>query len=160
MSVNLSAPAIPLRLKRVDCDESQNTHALKCKRRRLSQPPSPGLAPCLRPQTPSTEQTGPEKVCVSSIGPYVLLEATEGTQTYRAVHRVTEQEHTCKVSSLSFNMILGISVSIATICLRLLKVATRLLNPNPHQVFPFCFLFFIPHSISILCVNCSNKEIV
>lgn len=112
MSVNLSAPALPMQLKRVDCEDHQNTHTLKCKRRRLSQPPSPGLAPCRRPQTHKTDHTSPEKPCLSSIGPYILLEATEGTQTYRAVHRTTEQEYTCKVSSLSSNMIFGISVSI------------------------------------------------
>lgn len=108
MSVNITA--LPLRLKRVDCEDPHNNYTLKCKRRRLSQPPSPGLAPCLRPQTHSTEHTGPEKLCVSSIGPYILLEATEGTHTYRAIHRITEQEHTCKVSSLTFNIILGIAV--------------------------------------------------
>ncbi|KAG7319108.1 hypothetical protein KOW79_017582 [Hemibagrus wyckioides] len=100
MSVNITAPALPLRLKRVDCEDPHNNYTLKCKRRRLSQPPSPGLAPCLRPQTHSTEHTGPEKLCVSSIGPYILLEATEGTHTYRAIHRITEQEHTCKVFSM------------------------------------------------------------
>lgn len=98
MSVNLSALALPLQLKRVDCEDPHNNHSLKCKRRRLSQPSSPGLAPCLQPQTLSTEHTGQEKPCVSSIGPYVLLEATDGTHTYRAIHRTTEQEHTCKVS--------------------------------------------------------------
>lgn len=113
MSVNLSVPVLPLQLKRVDCEDTDNTHALKYKRRRLSQPPSPGLAPCLRPQTQSTGHTGPEKLCVSSIGSYILLEATEGTQTFRAIHCITEQEHTCKVSSLSSNIILGIPVSIA-----------------------------------------------
>ncbi|XP_062842634.1 tribbles homolog 3 isoform X2 [Trichomycterus rosablanca] len=100
MSVNISTPALPPPLKRVDCEDSHSTHAPKCKRRRLSQPPSPGLAPCLRPQTQIPEQAGPGKLCVSSIGPYVLLEATENSQTYRAVHRVTEQEYTCKVFSI------------------------------------------------------------
>ncbi|XP_007228622.2 tribbles homolog 3 [Astyanax mexicanus] len=100
MSVNLATPTLPLRLKRVDCDDSHATETLKCKRRRLSQPPSPGLAPCLRPLTQSSEPSGPENHLVSSIGSYVLLEATEGTQTFRAVHRVTEQEYTCKVFSM------------------------------------------------------------
>ncbi|XP_076860367.1 tribbles homolog 3 [Brachyhypopomus gauderio] len=100
MSVNLSTPTLPLSLKRVDCEDSHSTDPPKCKRRRLSQPPSPGLAPCLRPLNHSTEHVGPDCHPVSSIGPYILLEATEGTQTYRAVHRVTEQVYTCKVFSM------------------------------------------------------------
>lgn len=97
MSVNLSSPT-PLRLKRVDFEDAHNTDTFKCKRRRLSQPPSPGLAPCLRPLSQSQEQPGSDKHNVSRIGPYVLLEAVEGAQTFRAVHQVTEQEYTCKVS--------------------------------------------------------------
>lgn len=98
MSVNLSTPTPPLRLKRLDFEDSHNTDTFKCKRRRLSQPPSPGLAPCLRPLSQSLEQPGSEKHHVSRIGPYILLEATEGAQTFRAVHQVTEQDYTCKVS--------------------------------------------------------------
>lgn len=98
MSINLSTPTPPLRLKRVDFEDSHNTDTFKCKRRRLSQPPSPGLAPCLRPLSQTLEQPGSEKHHVSRIGPYILLEATEGAQTFRAVHQVTEQEYTCKVS--------------------------------------------------------------
>lgn len=98
MSLNLTTPTPPLRLKRVDFEDSHDPDAFKCKRPRLSQPPSPGLAPCLRPLSQSHGPTGSEKHCVSHIGPYILLELTEGTQTYRAVHRVTEQEYTCKVS--------------------------------------------------------------
>lgn len=97
MSLNLTTPTLPLRLKRVDFEDSHDPDAFKCKRPRLSQPPSPGLAPCLRPLSQSHDPPGPEKHCVSQIGPYILLELTEGTQTYRAVHRVTEQEYTCKV---------------------------------------------------------------
>ncbi|XP_030632163.1 tribbles homolog 3 [Chanos chanos] len=100
MSLNVSSPAFPPRLKRVDFEDSQNTDTFKCKRRRLNQPPSPGLAPCLRPLTQTSDHVGSEKHCVSCIGPYILLEATEGAQTYRAVHRVTEQEYTCKVFSM------------------------------------------------------------
>ncbi|XP_051768116.1 tribbles homolog 3 [Ctenopharyngodon idella] len=100
MSMNLSTPTPPLRLKRVDFEDSHNTDTFKCKRRRLSQPPSPGLAPCLRPLSQSLEQPGAEKHHVSRIGPYILLEATEGAQTFRAAHQVTEQEYTCKVFSI------------------------------------------------------------
>lgn len=99
MSLNLTTPSLPLRLKRVDFEDPQDSDAFKCKRPRLSQPPSPGLAPCLRPLSQSHGPAGPEKHCVSHIGPYVLLELTEGTHTYRAVHRITEQEYTCKVST-------------------------------------------------------------
>uniref|UniRef100_A0AAZ3QVI0 Protein kinase domain-containing protein n=2 Tax=Oncorhynchus tshawytscha TaxID=74940 RepID=A0AAZ3QVI0_ONCTS len=105
MSVNISpapAPTRPLRLKRLELDDPQDyTEALKCKRPRLSLPPSsPGLAPCLRPLRHSPGPVGADHHCVSCIGPYVLLEPTEGTETYRAVHRVTEQEYTCKVFSM------------------------------------------------------------
>ncbi|MBN3306256.1 TRIB2 protein, partial [Amia calva] len=37
---------------------------------------------------------------VSRVGPYILLEASEGAHSYRAVHSVTEQEYTCKVFSM------------------------------------------------------------
>uniref|UniRef100_A0AAZ3NQI4 Protein kinase domain-containing protein n=2 Tax=Oncorhynchus tshawytscha TaxID=74940 RepID=A0AAZ3NQI4_ONCTS len=103
MSVNISSPAPaptrPLRLKRLELDDPQDdTEALKCKRPRLSLPPSsPGLAPCLRPLSHSADS---DQHCVSCIGPYVLLEPTEGTETYRAFHRVTEQEYTCRVFSM------------------------------------------------------------
>lgn len=102
MSVNISpapAPTRPLRLKRLELDDPQDyTEALKCKRPRLSLPPSsPGLAPCLRPLRHSPGPVGSDHHCVSCIGPYLLLEPTEGTETYRAIHRVTEQEYTCKV---------------------------------------------------------------
>lgn len=97
MSLNLRTPSLPLRLKRVDFEDPQDPDAFKCKRPRLSQTPSPGLAPCLRPLSQSHGPPVPEKHCVSHIGPYVLLELIEGTHTYRAVHRITEQEYTCKV---------------------------------------------------------------
>ncbi|XP_028855046.1 tribbles homolog 3 [Denticeps clupeoides] len=100
MSVNLVTPTLPLRLKRVDFEDAHDSGAFKCKRPRLSQPPSPGLAPCLRPLSQSPGPADPGDHCVSRIGPYVLLEPTEGTQTYRAVHHVTEQEYICKVTSV------------------------------------------------------------
>ncbi|KAJ8259261.1 hypothetical protein COCON_G00182730 [Conger conger] len=101
MSVNLqTAPrTLPLRLKRLEFEDPLDTDTLKCKRPRLSLPPFPGLAPCLRPLTQSPSPGSAEQHCVSRIGPYILLEATEGTQTYRAVHSVTEAEFSCKVFS-------------------------------------------------------------
>ncbi|KPP57733.1 tribbles3-like [Scleropages formosus] len=103
MSVNMqSGPyTLPLRLKRVDFEEPLDGDAPKRKRPRLSQPPSPGLAPCLRLRTQSLSAGGPEQPCASRIGPYILLEMTEGTHTHRAVHSVTEKEYTCKVFSMS-----------------------------------------------------------
>ncbi|KAJ8259567.1 hypothetical protein GJAV_G00170910 [Gymnothorax javanicus] len=99
MSVNLQTAqrTLPLRLKRLEFEDPLDPDTLKCKRPRLSLPPSPGLAPCLRPLTQSPNPGGAEQHCVSRIGPYILLEASEGTQTYRAVHSVTEAEFTCKV---------------------------------------------------------------
>lgn len=101
MSVNVqTAPrTLPLRLKRLELEDPLDTDSLKCKRPRLSLPPSPGLAPCLRPLTQSPTPGSAEQPCVSRIGPYILLEATEGAQTYRAVHSVTEAEFSCKVSA-------------------------------------------------------------
>ncbi|XP_069035533.1 tribbles homolog 3 [Lepisosteus oculatus] len=101
MSVNLQpAPrALPLRLKRLDFEDPLDSDTPKCKRPRLSQPPSPGLAPCLRPLAQSPSPSGAEHR-VSCIGPYILLEAAEGAGSFRAVHRVTEQEYTCKVFSM------------------------------------------------------------
>nr|XP_015220531.1 PREDICTED: tribbles homolog 3-like [Lepisosteus oculatus] len=101
MSVNLQpAPrALPLRLKRLDFEDPLDSDTPKCKRPRLSQPPSPGLAPCLRPLAQSPSPSGAEHR-VSCIGPYILLEAGEGAGSFRAVHRVTEQEYTCKGISL------------------------------------------------------------
>ncbi|XP_023701207.2 tribbles homolog 3 isoform X1 [Paramormyrops kingsleyae] len=99
MSVNLQPGpcTLPLRLKRVDFEESLDADTPKCKRPRLSQPPSPGLAPCLRPLTQSPRPSGGEQPSASRIGPYILLEKMEGSQIHRAVHSVTEKEYTCKV---------------------------------------------------------------
>lgn len=103
MSVNLTsasaASAPPLCLKRAGLDDPEQ-EVLKCKRPRLAPPPCPGLAPCIRPHSHSPAPPSADSQCVSSIGPYVLLEPCEGAETYRAIHRVTEQQYTCKVFPL------------------------------------------------------------
>ncbi|XP_053107072.1 tribbles homolog 3 isoform X2 [Hemicordylus capensis] len=86
--------AIP-RKKSLDLDDASETNSPQPKRLRLSGP-LPGPTPCLQPLPhfpPPTEQDSG----VSQIGSYILLEATEGGRCYRAVHRHTEAEYTCKV---------------------------------------------------------------
>lgn len=103
MSVKLSATPAPLApppcLKRAGFDEPDQ-EVLKCKRPRLLPPPCPGLSACPRPRSHRPAPPDSDCQCVSTIGPYVLLEPGEGAETYRAVHRVTEQQYTCKVFPL------------------------------------------------------------
>ncbi|KAM4612506.1 tribbles homolog 3 [Polymixia lowei] len=97
MSVGVATARSQLCLKRL-LDEPQD-HFLKCKRTRLTPPPSsPGLSPCLRPRSPAPQQTHSQSL--SSIGPYFLIEPYEGAETYRAVHKHTQQQYTCKVLPL------------------------------------------------------------
>nr|XP_056701147.1 tribbles homolog 3 [Euleptes europaea] len=82
------------RKKRLDFDGVSEGDGPQTKRPRLG--PLPGPTPCLQPlahSLPAKEQD----FGVSQIGPYLLLEATEGGRCYRAVHRHTEAEYTCKV---------------------------------------------------------------
>uniref|UniRef100_A0A8D0HQY2 Tribbles pseudokinase 3 n=1 Tax=Sphenodon punctatus TaxID=8508 RepID=A0A8D0HQY2_SPHPU len=82
-----------LRKKRLDLDDTPSANAPKAKRARLK--PPPGLTPCLQPLAQSPRAT--EDSRISQIGPYILLEPKEGRGCYRAVHRHTEVECTCKV---------------------------------------------------------------
>lgn len=86
--------AVPTRKKKLD--DGSSLEAPKAKRLCTKQSPSPGLAPCLHPviQAFGSPEAEPH---VAIIGQYILLEAIEGSQTFRAVHRHTEQEFTCKV---------------------------------------------------------------
>ncbi|XP_042320734.1 tribbles homolog 3 [Sceloporus undulatus] len=83
-----------LRKKRLDIDDASGADDPQPKR----QCPNPvqGLAPCLQPLacSPPIPDQDPR---VSQIGPYLLLEPTEGGCCYRAVNRQTEAEYTCKV---------------------------------------------------------------
>ncbi|XP_062327151.1 tribbles homolog 3 [Osmerus eperlanus] len=103
MSVNLtSTPATSaplLCLKRAGLDDPEQ-EVQKHKRPRLAPPPCTGLAPYLRPRSHSPVPPCADSHCVSSIGPYILLEPCEGAETFRAIHRVTEQQYTCKVFPL------------------------------------------------------------
>ncbi|MGH0171103.1 UNVERIFIED_CONTAM: hypothetical protein FKN15_060129 [Acipenser sinensis] len=99
MSLNEQQTAsrtLPLRLKRLDFEDLTDTDTPKCKHPRFSQPPSsPGLPPLSQSPCPGVSDHS-----ISRVGPYVLLEATEGGHSYSAVHSVTEQEYTCKVLSM------------------------------------------------------------
>ncbi|KAK1157671.1 hypothetical protein AOXY_G23807 [Acipenser oxyrinchus oxyrinchus] len=87
---------LPLRLKRLDFEDPKDTDTPKCKRPRFSQPPSsPGLPPLSQSPCPGVPDHS-----ISRVGPYVLLEATEGGHSYSAVHSITEREYTCKVLSM------------------------------------------------------------
>ncbi|XP_063003491.1 tribbles homolog 3 [Elgaria multicarinata webbii] len=89
-SLAVAAP----RNKRLDFDDASEADIPEAKRPRLGL--LPGLAPCLQPLAhcpPAPDQESK----VSQIGPYVLLEATDGGRCYRAVNRHTEAEYTCKV---------------------------------------------------------------
>ncbi|XP_048351879.1 tribbles homolog 3 [Sphaerodactylus townsendi] len=96
--MSLVAPEFPavasLQKKRLDFDDASEGDDPQPKRPRLG--PLPRLTPCLQPlalSSPATDQD----LRVSQIGPYLLLETTEGGRCYRAVHRHTEAEYTCKV---------------------------------------------------------------
>ncbi|XP_006010599.1 tribbles homolog 3 [Latimeria chalumnae] len=119
MSINVqqTLPNISLRKKPLEFDDGADSESPKSKCPRLSQPLSPGLAPCLRllPETPSSSG---DKSGVSRIGPYILLEALEGRNTHRVVHSITEEEYTCKVFSMK--------------CYQEVLARYSLLPPHPH----------------------------
>ncbi|XP_029006269.1 tribbles homolog 3 [Betta splendens] len=84
-------------LKRL-LDEPQDSMS-KCKRARLTPPPSvTGLAPCLRPRSPTL--TSRQDQSPTKVGAYFLYGRREGEETYRAVHARTQQQHTCQVFPL------------------------------------------------------------
>ncbi|XP_008254396.2 tribbles homolog 3 isoform X2 [Oryctolagus cuniculus] len=78
--------------KRLELDDDLDTRCPIRKRAR-SGPPS-GPSPCLLPLSPDP---APAVAPASRIGPYVLLEPKEGGRAYRALHRPTGVEYTCKV---------------------------------------------------------------
>ncbi|XP_034979701.1 tribbles homolog 3 [Zootoca vivipara] len=81
--------------QRLDLDDASETSIPEAKRPRLSLLPSP--SPCLQPLASSLLPATDRESRISQIGPYILLEATEGGRCYRAVDRHTEAEYTCKV---------------------------------------------------------------
>ncbi|XP_077192132.1 tribbles homolog 3 [Paroedura picta] len=83
-----------LQKKRLDFDDASEGDVPQQKRPRLA--PLPGPTPCLQPLAQSPPAAS-QDLGVSQIGPYLLLEASEGGRCYRAVHRHTEAEYTCKV---------------------------------------------------------------
>nr|XP_025035390.1 tribbles homolog 3 [Pelodiscus sinensis] len=96
MSQNVQViPAVsPLRKKRLDFEDPPDSEAPKPKRPRLS--PVSGLTPCLQPLA-RTPCAADQDSTVLQIGPYILLEPQDGVRSYRAVHRPTETEYSCKV---------------------------------------------------------------
>lgn len=63
-------------------------------RKRARSGPLSGPSPCQLPLSPAP---APAVAPASRIGPYVLLEPKEGGRAYRALHRTTGVEYTCKV---------------------------------------------------------------
>ncbi|XP_032073117.1 tribbles homolog 3 [Thamnophis elegans] len=80
--------------RRLCCEKASKAGGSAPKRPRVDKLPGP--SPCLQPlpQGPPAADRG---LTITRIGPYVLLEPTEGGRTYRAVNRHTEAELTCKV---------------------------------------------------------------
>uniref|UniRef100_A0A8C6X192 Tribbles pseudokinase 3 n=1 Tax=Naja naja TaxID=35670 RepID=A0A8C6X192_NAJNA len=76
------------------CEKGSKAGGPAPKRPRVEKLPGPSR--CLQPLPqgpPATDQS----LTIAQIGPYILLEPTEGGRTYRAVNRHTEAELTCKV---------------------------------------------------------------
>uniref|UniRef100_A0A8C3XI09 Tribbles pseudokinase 3 n=2 Tax=Chelydra serpentina TaxID=8475 RepID=A0A8C3XI09_CHESE len=96
MSLNVQViPVVsPLRKKRLDFEDTPDSEASKPKRPRLG--PVSGLTPCLQPLAQSPCAVDQDSR-VLQIGPYILLEPREEGHSYRAVHRHTETEYSCKV---------------------------------------------------------------
>lgn len=84
----------PLSKKRLDSGEAPDAKSPEAKRPRLG--PLLGFVPCLQPLAPSPSAEEHD-TRVLQIGPYVLLEPRDGGRSYRAVHRPTEAEYSCKV---------------------------------------------------------------
>ncbi|XP_004433916.1 PREDICTED: tribbles homolog 3 [Ceratotherium simum simum] len=93
----LAAPAAaPSRKKRLELDDNLDTEAPTRKQARSGPPPR--LPPCPLPLSPPPAPLrAPAVTTASRLGPYVLLEPEEGGQAYRALHRPTGAEYTCKV---------------------------------------------------------------
>ncbi|XP_004631011.1 tribbles homolog 3 [Octodon degus] len=60
--------------------------------------PQPQPVPCLQSLGPAASPQAPALAPTSrELGPYILLEPEEGGRAYRALHRPTSREYTCKV---------------------------------------------------------------
>ncbi|XP_019365295.1 PREDICTED: tribbles homolog 3 [Gavialis gangeticus] len=86
--------AAPLGEKRLGSEEAPATESPNAKRPRLGPDPLPGFVPCLQAPARGTEG---HDTSVLQIGPYVLLEPRDGGRSYRAAHRPTGAEYSCKV---------------------------------------------------------------
>ncbi|XP_006881472.1 PREDICTED: tribbles homolog 3 [Elephantulus edwardii] len=93
----LTAPeGTPSRKKRLELDSDLEAKCPAQKRTRSL--PQPWLPPCLQPLSPPpAPDPAPAEAAASRLGPYVLLEPEEGGRAYRALHRPTATEYTCKV---------------------------------------------------------------
>lgn len=94
LNVQVIPVASPLKKKRLDFEDTPDSEPSKPKCPRLG--PVSGLPPCLQPlaQSPRAVEQDSRDL---QIGPYILLEPREGGHSYRAVHRHTEAEYSCKV---------------------------------------------------------------
>ncbi|XP_037668200.1 tribbles homolog 3 [Choloepus didactylus] len=93
----LDAPVGALtRKKRIELDDDLDAEFSS--RKRAQSGPQPREAPCLLPLSPPpTPVLAPAVTTASQLGPYILLEPKEGGRAYRALHRPTGTEYTCKV---------------------------------------------------------------
>ncbi|XP_026579043.1 tribbles homolog 3 [Pseudonaja textilis] len=80
--------------RRPCCEKASKAGGPAPKRPRVEKLPGPSR--CLQP-LPQCPPATDEGLTITQIGPYILLEPTEGGCTYRAVNRHTEAELTCKV---------------------------------------------------------------
>ncbi|XP_067164073.1 LOW QUALITY PROTEIN: tribbles homolog 3 [Apteryx mantelli] len=82
------------RAKGQELEDSPEPAPPKPKRPRLC--PVPGLSPCLQPLARAPHAVDRD-AWLLRLGPYVLLEPRDGGRSYRAVHRSTEAEYSCRV---------------------------------------------------------------
>uniref|UniRef100_A0A8B9S387 Tribbles pseudokinase 3 n=1 Tax=Apteryx owenii TaxID=8824 RepID=A0A8B9S387_APTOW len=84
------------RAKGQELEDSPKPAPPKPKRPRLC--PVPGLSPCRQPLA-RAPHAADRDARLLRLGPYVLLEPRDGGRSYRAVHRSTEAEYSCKVGA-------------------------------------------------------------
>lgn len=90
----LPAPAgAPSRKKQLDLDSEWPI------KKRARSGPQPRPAPCLLPPSPPPAAARAPAMAptLQRLGPFILLEPEEGGRAYRALHRPTGTEYTCKV---------------------------------------------------------------
>lgn len=93
----LAVPAnAPSRKKRLELDDDLDTECPSRKQARSGPQPRLPLCP-LNLNPPPAPVHAPNVTTPSRLGPYVLLEPEEGSQTYRALHCPTGMEYICKV---------------------------------------------------------------